>query len=268
VFTDSGKQEVRDQKVAQDLTNVDLKNRVFVRLVAKDRKFIRVNFSYCTFDACYLRDCAFDSCTFVGCRFVGSNFHGSKFSGCRFDYATFERTEIDSNILVSEYPAHENLKLRFARTLRMNFQQLGDASAVNKAISLELKATAVHLEKACFSTESYYRNKYKGWDRVRYFFEYGGFKVSNFISGHAESWPKLIRTVVLVLGLIGFSDALFFHDRYSVHAYIDGMLKAVPIFMGTMQAGYPAWYQSAILAVRLVLFAFFTAIIIKRVSRR
>ena len=47
--------------------------------------------------------------------------------------------------------------MRFARTLRMNYQQLGDARAANKAI--EIEATEIHLHKAWSSKQSYYRSK-------------------------------------------------------------------------------------------------------------
>jgi hypothetical protein len=269
VLAESGKTEVRDMRFVVDQSGKDFKNRVFVRLVAKKRRFSKVNFSYCTFDACYLRDCTFDSCNFTGCRFVASNLHGSTFEGCTFDYATFERTEIDSYIVLSECPLEENLKLRFARSLRMNFQQLGDAKAVNRAISVEIKATEVHLWKASFSKETYYRKKYKGLKRFEQVIEYGLFKVLDLIWGNGESPWKLIRAVAFILLCIGLADAIFFHDPNSIRDYAVGIGRSIQIFMGTFSPpNYPAWYVSLILAIRLVIFAFFTAIVIKRISRR
>ena len=111
-------------------------NYLFTRLVAKDKRFTKVNFRYSFFEYSYLRDCHFDSCDFTGCRFTNTNLSGSKFSGCKFDYASFEKTLVEPAILETECPGFENLKLRFARTLRTNFQQLGDASAANKAMNV------------------------------------------------------------------------------------------------------------------------------------
>jgi hypothetical protein len=74
---------------------------------------------------------------------VNTQFSGAKFSGCKFDYATFEKTLIDARVLDTECPGLENLKMRFARSLRTNFQQLGDADAVNKAMRVELSATEI-----------------------------------------------------------------------------------------------------------------------------
>lgn len=128
-------------------------NKVFVRLGArKGTVFRNVSFTHSIFEGCYLANCSFDSCDFTGCQFSGSNFHNAAFSGCKFWYATFERTQIDDDILTSEAPAEENLRMRFARTLRMNFFQLGDAKAVNRAISLELQATEQYLRNSWSTT--------------------------------------------------------------------------------------------------------------------
>jgi uncharacterized protein YjbI with pentapeptide repeats len=165
-LTGSGKIISVDQKFSNNVDGGKYSNHVFTRLVAKDKRFTNVNFRYSFFEHSYLRDCHFDSCDFTGCRFTNTNLAGSKFSGCKFDYAYFEKTLVEPAILETECPGYENLKLRFARTLRTNFQQLGDAGAANKAMNVELDATATHLSKAAWSKESYYRKHYVGWGRL------------------------------------------------------------------------------------------------------
>src|SRR6266567_5082317 len=145
MFSDSNRTKIEDKRVDADVGDVDLKNHLFVRLVAKERRFIRIDFKYSIFDTCYLRKCVFDSCDFTGCRFIGTSLYGSSFSGCKFDYSIFERTIVDDDLLDSGCPGMENLKMRFARTLRMNYQQLGDSKSANKAIRVELDAMEVYL---------------------------------------------------------------------------------------------------------------------------
>jgi uncharacterized protein YjbI with pentapeptide repeats len=157
LLTGSGKTLSVDQKFRADVDGRKYSNHLFTRLVAKDRRFTKVNFRYSFFEHSYLRDCHFDSCDFTGCRFTNTNLAGSKFSGCTFNYAYFEKTLVEPAILETECPSYENLKLRFARTLRINFQQLGDAGAANKAMNVELAATATHLRKAAWSNEAYFQ---------------------------------------------------------------------------------------------------------------
>ncbi len=151
-----------DFYVSSDIENREFK-KIFIRLNAKKEKntkdkliFRNVNFNHCFFDNCYFNNCLFDTCSFIGCKFIGSNFHLCTFTGCNFRYAIFERTQIEDDILDKEAPLEENLKRIFARTLRMNYQQIGDAKAVNKAILLELNATSAYLKKSWSSKETYY----------------------------------------------------------------------------------------------------------------
>jgi hypothetical protein len=211
-FASSRRETLTDLKIEENLSDKKLKNLLFTRLVAKAKTFRNIDFRYTIFETCYLRNCVFDSCDFTGCRFAGSNFHGSSFSGCKFDYAWFERTLIDEVVLDTECPAHENLKRWFARTLRVNYQQIGDAQGANKAIRVELEATSSHLSKVWRSNESYYRKNYRGWARFRGFIEWLEFKLLDMSWGNGESPWKLLRTSAAVLAFLAVVDAVVFND--------------------------------------------------------
>jgi hypothetical protein len=258
-----------DNKFDADVSNERYSNHLFVRLVATKKKFTNVDFKYSFFDACYLRDCQFDSCDFIGCRFSGTSFHGSSFLGCKFDYASFERTIIDSDILDTGCPGHENLKMRFARSLRMNYQQLGDALSANKAMGVELQASEIHLFKAWNSNETYYRKKYAGWKRIKSFVEWIKFKALDLIWGNGESAYKLIRAALFVLVLISLYDVVMFKNPQALNSYKQALFDSPQILLGTLS---PEYYSSAsltvILILRLVLFGFFMSILIKRFNRR
>lgn len=269
MLTSNNRIRLEDQKVDADVEKQTFENHLFVRLVAKEKRFTRISFRYSIFDGCYLRDCSFDSCDFTGCRFTGSSLYGSSFNGCKFDYATFEKTIVDSDLLTTSCPGWENLKLKFARTLRMNFQQLGDAQAANQAIHVELEATEIHLKKAWNSNESYYRAKYKGWKRIEMFLEWVGFKVLDWVWGNGESPLKLLRSIALILLVIALVDAMRFMDPSKVGSYGLGLLRAPQIFFGTLTPpAYPCLYLTLIVVVRLVVFGFFMSIVVKRMNRR
>jgi len=269
MLSESGKVQQIDKKFETDIGDISLANQFFVRLVAKDRRFTKVDFKYSIFDTCYLRNCKFDSCDFTGCRFVSTNLHGSAFSGCKFDYSIFERTLVDNEILDTECPGLENLKWAFARTLRMNYQQLGDAISANKAISVELQATISHKWKTWRSNESYYRKKYAGSRRVRAFFDWLSFKILDFIWGNGESAPKLVRTTIIVLLAMSLIDVVAFRDYQQLGSYLDAFRNAPKIFLGTLVPSY-YWvgYLTFIVFVRLVALGLFLSIVLKRFNRR
>ena len=268
-LVDSGKIELKDQRFNADVSDEKFSNIHFVRLIAKGLRFVNVDFKYCTFDASYLRNCQFDSCDFTGCRFVSTNLRGSSFSGCKFEYATFERTEINSEVLSEACPSNENLKVLFARSLRINYQQLGDALSANKAIKIELDATQEHLYKAWHSNESYYRKKYKSWHRVKQFLLWSNFKLLDFLWGNGESTYKLLRAALVVCVLMTLFDVLIYQDASLVHNYWIAFWQAPQVLFGTSRPAYfPSGYITLITLVRLVLFGFFMAIIVKRFNRR
>lgn len=269
MLSDSNRIHETDKKFVEDVENAKFVNRLFVRLVAKGRRFVNVDFKYSIFDTSYLRNCTFDSCDFTGCQFVGTNLYGSEFTGCKFDYSNFERTIVNSDILDTECPGPENLKMKFARTLRVNYQQLGDASSANKAIEVELKATEIHLHKAWGSNESYYRKKYAKWKRAKAFVEWVQFKTLDFIWGNGESALKLIRSTVIVLFFMAIIDVTVFGNPQLLTNYVNSMYKSPQILLGVLaQDNYPKSYLTLIFFVRLVTFGFFMAIIIKRFNRR
>ena len=203
MLVDSKRQIIRDKKFEEDIESLSYKNKLFVRLVATKIKFTNITFRYCIFNAVYLRNCSFEGCDFTGCRFLNSNLLGSSFRCCTFDYATFQHTRIDDDILTNNCQYGENLMMHFARSLRLNYQQIGDIKKANKAMDLELYATKVHLKKKCWSVDKYYREKYSGLRRIYSFMELMLFLLLEIVWGNGESLPKLFRTFLICLIIMG-----------------------------------------------------------------
>jgi hypothetical protein len=269
MLSESNRVSVIDKRFSADVADGKFTNHLFLRLVAKKKRFATVDFKYSIFDTCYLRDCFFESCDFTGCRFVGSNLHGSKFSGCKFDYSSFERTLVESDILDTECPGLDNLKSRFARTLRMNYQQLGDAEAANKAIRVELEASKSHKRKAWAANEAYYRRKYSGIKRIKAFMSWVLFTALHWIWGNGESAAKLLRTSLAIFVVMAVVDVFLFRDTGRVSNYVLALGEAPQIFLGTDSPSYyPHWYLAVIVFMRLTMFGFFMSIMIKRLNRR
>ncbi len=259
---------VVDHDWVADVRDVAFASHIFQRVSAKKIRFANVDFKYCTFDSCYLRLCAFESCDFTGCRFVGTNFHGSTFSDCKFDYAVFERTLIESDVLDTCAPQRVNLKQKFARTLRTNYQALGDSDAVNKAILVELNATRVHLSKSWRSHELYYRRKYAGLDRVFAFLEWLKFVAGDVVWGNGERASRLVRTSIALTLLVAFGDTLSARNPALVADWWSALISAPQVLLGTKQPPYPGLILALITLTRYVLLGLFVSILVRRFARR
>jgi hypothetical protein len=270
-FTLGNRKVITDHYVPQSVADdaVSFKFKVFIRLNANKITFKNVSFEHGVFDGCYFRNCVFDSCNFTGCRFIGSNLHQSSFPGSRFDYATFERCHIDSDILTAWTPREENLKMRFARSLRMNFQQVGDAKAVNEAITQELDATSRHLLESWLSEEEFYRKKYRGLQRIRQFMAWVEFWVLHFVWGNGESIAKLLRTILIAMVAIAVYDANATNGSATIVDYWESLKSAPAIFLGTISRSFHTTAAaSMIVAARLIALSLLTALLVKRFGRR
>lgn len=261
---------VTDYYVPNDISGDKLPYKVFIRLNAKKVTFRDISFKHCIFDACYFNNCVFDTCDFTGCRFIGSNLHQSTFSGCNFDYAIFERSYLDDDILVSEAPRQENLRMRFARSLRMNYQQIGDAKAVNKAISVELETTSVYLYKSWHSKETYYKEKYPGLIKSGIqFIRWLGFHILHFLWGNGESIIKLLRTILFGLIVIGIYSSGTNGNALNIGDDWSNFTSAPAVFFGISRPlNFSVLALSTIAAGRLVAVALLIALLVKRFSRR
>lgn len=248
----------------------EFKYKVFVRLNAKEKTFKNVSFLHCIFDSCYLNNCVFDSCDFTGCRFLGSNFHQTAFRGCNFKFATFERSQFDDDILISEAPREENLRMHFARSLRMNYQQVGDAKAINKAITVELEATSIYLYKSWRSGETYYKEKYPGFiNGIVQFIKWLEFWALHFIWGNGESILKFLRAILITLIVIAIYDTNTSGSPLNIGFYWTSFLKSPAIFLGVLTPdNFSVGMLSFITGIKFVSFALLTTLLVKRFSRR
>lgn len=230
---------------------------------ARKIHFRAVSFKYCVFEDCYFRDCRFEDCDFTGATFRNSVLRGSTFDGSRFDYCRFAHSLVPVAILERHMPGYENVALELARALRVNYAQVGDSDGVNRAISAELTATRTHLEKVAWSHESYYRNKHRGFERAVKVLEYYWFFVLDFVWGHGESLPKLLRTIalsylVLIIFLYRSSGGFFSAIR-------DAFLLVWGNYGSASQIPMTA---AATLALRTLLLGLFVAVLVRRLSRR
>ncbi|MCG7961662.1 MAG: pentapeptide repeat-containing protein [Candidatus Thiodiazotropha taylori] len=243
---------------------------VLERLNARKITFRNVSFEHCIFDGCYFNNCVFDTCDFTGCKFIGSNFHQSAFRGCDFRYTAFERSHLDDDILISEAPREENLRMHFSRSLRMNYQQVGDAKAVNKAIMVELNAASVYLYKSWRSGETYYKKKYPGvFNGVLQFLKWIEFWVLNFVWGNGESILKFIRTILLVLVAISAYDTNTNGNPLTIGFYWSSFVQSPAIFLGILSpSNFSTEIFSLITGIKFVSLALLTTLLVKRFSRR
>lgn len=232
---------VENKEFFGKVRNEDFSKREFVRVFAVNVIFVDVKFNQCEFSRCYFRNCRLIRCDFTGSNIKESNFRGSQFEECKFLYTTWEKTYLDERFLNTCLPSEDNLARDLVRSLRVNFSQIGNYEAVNKAASIEVSLTGQHLFKAAYSRESYYRGKekYNGWSRLVYIYEHLLWKVLDLLWGNGES---IFRVAISALTIIILS-AIFLMWEQSGVRFMDASRAAFFHFWG-IQGGFniPDYY--------------------------
>lgn len=260
---------IENQKKLVSDNLLDFKYKIYIRFNATKIKFTKISFAHCIFDNCTLKECVFDNCDFTGSKFSNTNLNHSKFIDCTLDYVTFDKCLVDDEILSDSPPKKTNLKLRFSRSLRVNYQSIGDARSANKAIHVELNTTAEHLKDSWRSEDEYFRKKYPGLKRLAQFFKWIEFWVLHFLWGNGESIGKLFRTIIIINLIICIYHANTSNGSPTIENYISSLKLSPAIFLGLTDYSDKISLASVLTtASRLISFALLTALLVKRFGRR
>lgn len=256
---------IENKEFCGDVQDEDLSAKEFIRVFAVGVAFVDVSFKQSDFSDCYFRNCQFIRCNFTGANIKESNLRGSQFEECNFRYATWEKTLLDEHFLDTCLPSEENLARDLARSLRVNFSQIGNYEAVNKAASIEVSLTGQHLYNAAYSRQSYYRAKYKGWSRLVHAINHARWKALDLLWGNGES---IVRVAISGLAVVVIA-ALFMMREHSQFLFPTAFWAAFTNFWG-IQGGaqFPDIYMVILTVIRFILFGLFMAILVKRLSRR
>ncbi|PTQ64635.1 pentapeptide repeat protein [Nitrosomonas oligotropha] len=256
---------IENKEFHGEVRNTDLSVRRLSHVFAVDVAFFDVNFKQCDFANSYFRNCRFIRCNFTGATIKDSNFRGSQFEECNFRYTSWEKSILDEHFLDSCLPSEENLARDLVRSLRVNFSQIGNYDAVNKAASIEVSLTGQHLYNAAYSRQSYYRSKYKGWARISNAISHARWKTLDLLWGNGES---ILRVALSGLVVVIVAALALLHN-HSQLIFSDALWSAFYGFWG-IQSGVklPDPYAVTLTIIRFILFGLFMAILVKKLSRR
>lgn len=235
-----------------------------IRVFAVSVTFTRVSFKQALISNCYFRNCRFVECDFTGTQFKESNLRGTSFSSCKFAYSTWEKTFLDDRFLDACLPSEENLARDLVRTLRVNFSQIGNYEAVNRAAALEVKLTGQHLYNAAYSNQSYYRHKYKGLERIKHAAQHAWWKTLDLLWGNGESLFRVVATGACIIG----GGALWLSSHLPALSAGAILERSFFAFWGFGGPSLPEQISVALAISRYVLLGLFMAILVKRLSRR
>jgi hypothetical protein len=258
------KQKLENKEFYGEIVDESYSQHILSQVYAKSIVFRNVSFKQANLIGCYFRNCRFINCDFTGASIKESNFRGAAFTNCRFSYTIWEKTFIDEEFLESCLPSEENLSRDLVRALRVNFSQIGNYIAVNRAAALEVSLTGSHLYNAAYSRQAYYRDKYKGLDRLNSALGHLKWKSLDLLWGNGERLLKVFVSGIALILLISF----WLHVSIDSPSLVGSMRLSLGIFWGTGVSSVPPVIAVVLTVARYVFLGLFMAILVKRLSRR
>lgn len=261
---DNKKPNLEDVEFTTDISNEDFTRHDMVRVFAVGKVFTKISFKQVNFLGCYFRNCRFLGCDFTGAFVKETNLRGSQFENCTFRYTAWEKSHLDDDFLDHCLPSEENLARDLVRSLRVNFAEIGNYEAVNRAASIEVHLTGQHLYKAAYSNESYYRSKYKGMERFSHAAQHARWKALDLLWGNGESIVRIMISCFVAILAVSIA-----YSREANVSLVDSLTESIWQFWGKQYAqALPPVYALALTITQFVAFGLFMAILVKRLSRR
>lgn len=264
---DCRKVEFRNREFNDSVNDADFSRGIYIHIYAVGKTFKKVNFEKCNWTNCYFRNCKFINCDFTGCSFKESNFKGSEFQDCKLRYTFWDKTLIDESILDSCWIPEENLMRDIVRSLRVNFAQIGNQDAVNKAILMEIKLTGAHILNIAKSKQEYFRRKRDKATKCQillFWLDYCRWLFIDFLCGFGEK-PWRVFIWILLAPLIASLIMQLYNQEYNENY----LWQAHEIFWGLKSTSHlPSAFSMFLIGVRYLLLSLFTATLVKRLLRR
>lgn len=217
----------------------------FVRIGAKNARFESCSLTQCHFEDSYMRNAFFKDVDFTGSTFRNCNLEKASFQGCNLRYCTFQSTLLDRDEIIACLPVEPNLRRDLARSLRRNFENLGDKEGADAFLNLEIAAHEQELLGAFRRKTTYYKTHYSGVDQALAGLKFLGSKLSGFIWGYGHRVSRLLASYValtFLFSLTTYFSGLEFRTGSSESVRALGFWEATYYtFAGTLGVGTDAF---------------------------
>lgn len=254
------------------------KRCLFIRLGLKSAEFKKVTFSQCIFQDCYLRKAKFYNVDFTGCFFIDCNLEKASFQPARLWYVRFLRCCLNYGEILQALPKEPSIAISLLKSIRQNAITMGDNTISDKLLMRELSIETNEFKNQFLGVSDYYKERYKGFDRLMSFFRFISNIVSNFWWGYGLRLHALFRSaflIILVFTLIFFVSGSFksFDSSQATLGFWESLYFSVATFttLGHPQYAPDSLFCQAACAAEsflgVLFLGFFAASVYRKFSR-
>ncbi|WP_421843676.1 pentapeptide repeat-containing protein [Mycobacterium sp.] len=183
--------------------NVKFKHCTFANVSFKNCVFKQAEFSDCAFIDCYFRATRLEKCTFAGCKFLGSDLSKIDIRSCDFRYYnSFVSCFIKHAQLKESLPSEGNLKAHLCENLAKEAKKAGFRYDEELYRQDGAKALEGHLRDAVRGAAPWFKEHYKGIERVVAARKWGASRLRGYAWGYRRSWLVVLRNWAVLTLLV------------------------------------------------------------------
>jgi hypothetical protein len=207
----------------QRLEGVHFEHCTFANISFKECVLTTVSFDDCVFASCYFRDSQLVTCSFRACRFIDCDLTkvDIRTSDLKF-YNHFEGCYIPFGELSPNLPSEGNLKQHLCLNLAEEAVRQGALKDAGLYRQAGARGREEHLRAAYRHSSQFYRDKYRGFDRVEALMECVGSRMRGWAWGYRRSFLTILRNWAIV-------TAAFPVFLIPVRHGLEQSAKAVPV---------------------------------------
>ncbi|TKJ36170.1 MAG: hypothetical protein CEE38_12130 [Planctomycetes bacterium B3_Pla] len=183
---------------AKDIT---FKRCMFVRVGLKNATLVKLIFHRCVFEDCYLRGVKFQNVDFTGSTFKECNLERTRMDSCGFRYARFSKCLLNYDEILHSLPTEPNLAIGLLKSLRCNAIEMGNKDIADRLLSRQIDIEQQDLRKQIWGPTEYYKEHYKGVDRLLSLLKLVRLRISGLFWGHGLRIMRLFISAVLLIVL-------------------------------------------------------------------
>lgn len=181
----------------------------FANVSFKDCTLLHTTFINCVFANCYFRKTKFNSIVFTGCKFIDCDLSKVDIRACNFKfYNTFTNCYIQYGELKNSLPSEGNLRSLLCSNLAREARQFDDIGDSEMYRQTAAKGLEEHLWAVVTHQSAFYKEKYRGSERLNALIEYVASKSRGYLWGYRRSWLVVLRNWA-ALNLVVFPVIFF-----------------------------------------------------------
>jgi hypothetical protein len=151
-----------------------------------------------------MRKAKFNNVDFTGSFFTDCNLEKASFQAVQLRYVRFLRCILNYREILQSLPVEPIIAISLLKALRQNATMMGSNEVGDAILLQEIKLETHEFKNQFLGVSTYYKDRYKNFDKLKSFLLFLCNKISEFCWGYGIKLRSLFRSALLIVVLFAF----------------------------------------------------------------